>query len=138
VPVAEPIARQDVHFHGTDADGTSTEPQLGVQKIRSTAAAPAPWAVDGDGLLVEARERLMQEILPLPEEMQQVLGGLTAACSRVIRLFTLGYTEARVAELSVECGRPGHVIKYSHDHPTARSGSAHVPAALSSTGRGPE
>jgi hypothetical protein len=29
-------------------------------------------------LLVERRERLVQEILPLPEEMQQVLGGLTA------------------------------------------------------------
>jgi hypothetical protein len=56
VSMAKPIARHDVHFHRSNADGISPKPQLDVSKVRPATATPTPWSIDADGLLVEGHQ----------------------------------------------------------------------------------
>jgi hypothetical protein len=104
VSMTEPIARQDVDFHGTYADGAVVQPHLGVPKIGAAAAAPAPRPINGDDPLVEGHERVTQQLLPLPEEMEQMFGGLIAAGARLVGRFMLSRPRDLIAEETIQGG----------------------------------
>jgi hypothetical protein len=52
--------------------------------------------------MVERHEGLTKQILPLPEQMEEMLGGLIALAARVIRRIRLGYSRHLIAEMTIK------------------------------------